>query len=135
MIRNYLKTAWRNMLRNKTSSFINISGLSIGTACALLIVIFIKNELSYDRFIKMPSRIFQVVLNGNMNGRNSGPAIHRHPLEPHLRTIFRKLKLTQGFISQGIWLFACEEKGIPDKFFTEKNVLAVDFKFFAGFRF
>lgn len=36
MIKNYFKAAWRNMLHNKTSSFINISGLNIGIACALL---------------------------------------------------------------------------------------------------
>ena len=68
MFKNYFKTAWRNMLRNKVNSFINISGLSIGIACALLIVIFIKNELSYDRFHKDAGRIYQVILNGNMNG-------------------------------------------------------------------
>ena len=69
MIKNYFKTAWRNMIRNKTSSFINVSGLSIGIACVLLIVIYIQNELRYDRFHKDADRIFQVVLNGNMNGQ------------------------------------------------------------------
>ena len=57
------------MMRNKTSSFINVSGLSIGIACVLMIVIYIQNELSYDKFHKDADRIFQVVLNGNMNGQ------------------------------------------------------------------
>src|SRR5678815_1537550 len=69
MLQNYFKPAWRNMLHNRTSSLINISGLSIGIACALLIAIFIKNELSYERFHRDANRIFQVTLNGNMDGQ------------------------------------------------------------------
>ena len=57
------------MLRNRTSSFINIGGLSVGIAAALLILIFIQKELSYDKFHKDANRIYQVVLNGNMNGQ------------------------------------------------------------------
>ena len=49
MIKNYFKIAWRNLLRNKASSFINIGGLSIGMAVALLISLWINDELSYDK--------------------------------------------------------------------------------------
>lgn len=50
MLTNYLTIALRNLLRRKTFSFINIIGLSIGLACCVLIVLYIKDELSYDRF-------------------------------------------------------------------------------------
>ena len=50
MFKNYFKTAIRNLMRNKVFSFINITGLSIGLACCILILLFTKDELSYDRF-------------------------------------------------------------------------------------
>ncbi len=61
MIKNYLKIALRNLWKNKALSFINIFGLASGIACALLIILFIKDELSFDKFNKDPERIFRVV--------------------------------------------------------------------------
>ncbi len=60
MKRNYLKIAWRNLVRNKVSSIINIGGLAIGLACVLFISLYISDELSYDRFFKNADRIFRV---------------------------------------------------------------------------
>lgn len=50
MIRSFFKIAWRNLLRNKGFSLINISGLAIGMAAAVLIMLWINHELSYDQF-------------------------------------------------------------------------------------
>jgi len=61
MIKNYLKIAFRNLLKNKVLSFINIFGLATGIACSLLIILFIKDELSFDKFNKNPGRIYRVV--------------------------------------------------------------------------
>jgi len=55
----YLKIAWRNLLRSKGFSFINITGLSIGMASAVLILLWIQNELSYDNFHKNRARIYE----------------------------------------------------------------------------
>ena len=60
MLKNYLKVALRNLLRFKTYSFINTAGLAIGIACCLLILLYIQNELSYDRFNKNADRIFRI---------------------------------------------------------------------------
>ena len=60
MLKNYFKTAFRNLLHNKIYSFINIAGLSIGLACAMLIMLYIKDEVSYDRFHKNVSRIYRI---------------------------------------------------------------------------
>jgi putative ABC transport system permease protein len=60
MIFNYFKTALRNILRNKTVSFINIAGLSIGLTLCMLILLFIKDELSFDRFHAKKEQIFRV---------------------------------------------------------------------------
>ena len=68
MIKNYLKIAFRNIKRHKAYSFINISGLAIGMACCLLIVLHIQDELSYDAFHLNADRIFRVVTSTSRDG-------------------------------------------------------------------
>jgi putative ABC transport system permease protein len=60
MIKNYLKVAWRNLVRNKAHSFINIAGLSVGLACSLLILLWVQSELDVDAFHKNGHRLFTV---------------------------------------------------------------------------
>ena len=60
MIKNYFKTAIRNLFRNKVYSAINILGLSIGLACGMLIILYVKDEVSYDRFHKNLSSIYRI---------------------------------------------------------------------------
>jgi putative ABC transport system permease protein len=60
MFKNYFKTAFRNLPRNKIYSLINIAGLSLGLACAILIMLYVKDEVSYDRFHKNVSRIYRI---------------------------------------------------------------------------
>jgi len=61
MFKNYFKIAIRNLKRNKAFSFINISGLSIGLACCMLILLYTKDEISYDRFHEKKENIYQLV--------------------------------------------------------------------------
>ena len=61
MLKNYFKIAWRNLLKNKVFSFINIFGLTIGLTSFLLIVLYIFDELTFDRFHKNTSNIYRVV--------------------------------------------------------------------------
>jgi len=68
MIKNHLLIAWRNLVRNKTYSFINIAGLSIGLACAILIVLYVKDEVSYDKWHKNADQIFRIVNESKFNG-------------------------------------------------------------------
>src|SRR5690606_20319960 len=60
MIENYFKTAWRNLLRGKVFSVINITGLAIGLTAFLLLALYIKDELSYDRFHENADLIYRV---------------------------------------------------------------------------
>ena len=60
MLLNYIKIALRNILRNKIYSVINIMGLSIGMACAILLFLFIRDELSYDKYNSRHDRIYMV---------------------------------------------------------------------------
>lgn len=69
MIKNYLKTAWRNLWKNKTFSSINILGLAIGMAACLLILQYVSFELSYDQFNKNVSDIYRVYNDRYQNGK------------------------------------------------------------------
>ena len=60
MLRNYIKIAWRNLIRNKSYSLINTIGLSVGIASCLLIFLFIQDELSYDKYHEKSDRIYRV---------------------------------------------------------------------------
>ncbi|MBZ5857079.1 ABC transporter permease [Flavihumibacter profundi] len=63
MLKNYLKTAFRNIIRHKAYSFINISGLAIGMACSILIFLWVENELSYDRFHANAGQVYRITCN------------------------------------------------------------------------
>jgi putative ABC transport system permease protein len=63
MLRNYFKTALRNMMRNKTFSFINICGLGLGIACSLFIYLWVQDERSYDDFHTNGERLYKVIVN------------------------------------------------------------------------
>src|ERR1700761_698667 len=60
MIKNYLKVAWRNLVKNKPHTFINIAGLSVGLACSLLILLWVQSELNTDAFHKNAKNLYQV---------------------------------------------------------------------------
>src|SRR5690242_13853491 len=61
MFKNYFKIALRNLQRNKVYSFINIAGLSMGLACAMLIILYVKDEVSFDQFHKNVNHIYRIV--------------------------------------------------------------------------
>ena len=60
MLKNYLLIAFRNLLKNKASSLINVMGLAVGVACCIVISLFIRDELNYDRFYKNADSIYRV---------------------------------------------------------------------------
>jgi len=76
MFSNYFKTAFRNLWRNKVFSIINITGLSVGLACCMLIFLYAKDELSFDRFHENANRIYHLTADfkspdGNVNKTSS----------------------------------------------------------------
>ena len=64
MFKNYIKTTLRNIRRQKGFSFINIAGLAIGIACSVLVMIYVIDQLSYDRFHEKADRIYRIVSKG-----------------------------------------------------------------------
>ncbi|HEM49348.1 MAG TPA: hypothetical protein ENO27_03960 [Caldithrix sp.] len=70
MFTNYLKIAFRNSLKNKISSIINITGLTIGLAVVITIAVFISHELSYDKFHENADRTYRII-NGKADDKDS----------------------------------------------------------------
>ena len=91
MIKNYLKVAVRNITRHKGYSFINIAGLAIGMACCILILLWVRDELSFDRFHEKAGDIFRVIQDINFADHSTTWAITQGPLGPSLRDDFPEI--------------------------------------------
>lgn len=93
MIQNYLKIALRTLLRNKVYSFINIAGLATGMAVAMLIGLWIYDELSYDKYHENYDRIAQVsqhnIYNGQKSTQVSNPAVMAEEIRSHYASDFK----------------------------------------------
>jgi len=89
MLKNYFTTAWRNLLKNKTHSFVNIAGLSAGMAVALLIGLWIWDEFSFDRNFDHYDHIAQVMQTETHNGKKNTEKGNVMPLAAELRKSYR----------------------------------------------
>ncbi len=72
MFRNYLKTAWRNLVRDRRFSLINITGLALGLTCSLLIFLWVADEKSVDNFHANAGRLYQVYQKTTIEGKTDG---------------------------------------------------------------
>jgi putative ABC transport system permease protein len=134
MIKNYIKIAWRNLVRNKVSSIINISGLAIGLACVLLIGMYIKDELSYDRFFKDSNRIYRVNLDGKMGNDQFLIGHTPPPAGAALMNNFPEIESYTRILSPGDEIIHYENKGQHNSL-TEKSILVVDSNFLKFFNY
>ena len=131
MIKNYIKTAWRNLLKNKFYSLINIAGLTVGLAVGILILLWVQDELSFDKFHKNADNIYRVELFGGTGPSrqiftNAVPAIG--PMaKQQLPGVIAQVRVTDNYDYS---LFTYKEKNISD----ERAVYA-DPSFFTVFDF
>ena len=88
MLKNYFKIAWRNLLKNKKSSLINISGLAIGMAVAMLIGLWIWDELTFDKYHTNYDRVAQVMQHQTWNGTTHTGQALPFPLGEELRNSY-----------------------------------------------
>ena len=70
MFKNYFKTAWRSLWKNKFYTVINISGLAVGLATGIMLLLWVQNELSFDKFNKDYKQIYQLSTHFKSNGDN-----------------------------------------------------------------
>src|SRR5688572_3224165 len=89
MLKNYFKIAWRNLIKNKVSSFINIGGLAVGMAVAMLIGLWIYNELSFNKYHRNYERLAQVKLHANYDGELYTISSNPMPLAIELRSSYK----------------------------------------------
>src|SRR5690606_38718603 len=131
MIRNYILVALRNIRKHKFFATINISGLTVGLTACLFIFVYIKDELSYDRFHQDAESIYRIGLTGRMAGQEFNTTNSCYPVGPAMK---EEIPGITDYIR--IWpasntvVFAFEEKS-----FSEKKIFYVDSNFFSFFSF
>src|ERR1700712_3217683 len=130
MIKNYLRSAWRNITRHKFISFINIFGLTIGFTCCLMIITYIVNELSYDKFNANAERTYRVTRifysrDGSENLHLSSVA---PPFGPLLKVAFPDIEKVTRVLPNGNTVLKYK-----DKIFNEQNGFFADENFFRVF--
>ena len=97
MIRNYIKTAWRNLTRNKTFSIINISGLALGLTCSLLIFLWVQDERSVDGFHKNGKQLYQVYERNYYDGKVSADYPTQGLLAEELKRVIPEIQYASGY--------------------------------------
>jgi putative ABC transport system permease protein len=131
MFKNYFKVAFRNLLKRKGFSLINILGLATGMAVCLLIVLFIQSELSFDKQHKQADNIYRIALERYYPGRSTSYAIIPQSIGAAIKTEYPEvLESTRLFNLGGNGNFFLR---IGEKTFEEKRVLAADSNFFRVF--
>lgn len=128
MFRNYLLIAWRNLVKSKMFSLINVLGLSIGITVCLMIYLFIMHELSFDEFHEDKELIYRVMRSGSKSD-TPGPYLSG-PYAPALLNDFPGEIKSAVRIMTGNGLMTFE-----DKSFNEKKLYVADSSFFTFFSF
>ena len=132
MVKNYLKIAYRNLVKYKFISFINIFGLTVGLACCMLILTYILNELSYDKYQPNADRVYRVTrtfLNPETKAVSLTLSTISPPFAPLLKNDFGEIEDLTRTISNGNTPMKYKEK-----MFNEDNVLFADDHFFNFFK-
>jgi putative ABC transport system permease protein len=125
MFRNYLKIAMRNFFKHKGFAFINIFGLAVGVACCLMIVLYVFDEISYDRYHEKAEQIYRVGIDGFINNIEFHGVITCSPMAQTLVREFPEVIAATRLRNFGFPVFRYE-----DKVFSEERVFWVDQSFF-----
>ncbi|MFT3678992.1 MAG: ABC transporter permease [Ferruginibacter sp.] len=129
MIKNYLKVAWRNLLKNKTFSVINILGLASGLACFILIALYVADELSYDKFNKKAAQIYRINSDIIFGGNNLHMAVTADPMGAILKKDYPQVEeYVRIYASSGAKLVKKD-----NAFINEPNVAHADSTLFNVF--
>jgi len=130
MFRSYLKTAWRNVMKNKMFSFINILGLTLGITVCMMIFLFIMNEFSFDNFHKHKDRIYRVMRGFYDNGSLKSVSYLSAPYATALSNDFKDEmeKVVRVLPNDDLVT-------IDNRSFHERKVYDVDSNFFSLFSF
>src|ERR1700728_1334118 len=92
MLKSYLKTAYRFLLKNKTFSFINIFGLATGTLCCLYILLYVQDQYSYDKYQKHAKDTYRITTDLVLTGDKHHGAASSPPIAPALKIDFPEVQ-------------------------------------------
>ncbi|WP_268123709.1 ABC transporter permease [Roseivirga pacifica] len=129
MLKNYLKIAFRSLLKDKFFSFLNVTGLAIGIACCLLIVTYVRYELSFDKHFENQENIYRVVIEGRFNGRDFTGVQNPAPAGPTFLDQIPAVEQKLRFRGTGDWIVEYQEK-----VFNEGDLVFTDETFFDVFK-
>jgi putative ABC transport system permease protein len=130
LFENYLKVAWRNIIRHKGYSFINVFGLAVGLTCCMLIFLYVRQELSFDTFHRRADRIYRFTLESSEPEGKTVDAPTPSPAAPILKSEFPEIQKITRIYFAGSKLMASGQKR-----FYEKGVIFADADFFDIFTF
>ena len=128
MIKNYLRVALRNMRNYKAFSLINIVGLAVGIACCIAILLYVRDELSYDRFNAHADRIYRIHYRAFFNNKDIDLALSCDPLAPTLKHDFPEVEAITRVRNFGFPVLRYR-----DKVFSEERFYSADSTFFSVF--
>ena len=130
MLNNYLTVAWRNLIRHKSFTIINVVGLAVGLAACLLISLYIYNEFRYDKYNEHADRIFRVEAHGRIGGNQYDMTYRSAPEAHDLQQLFPEIEKTVRFRQLGSYLVKTAEGNQNIK---ESRVIWSDSTFFQVF--
>ncbi|MBL7959407.1 ABC transporter permease [bacterium] len=115
MFRNYFKIALRNLLKHRGYSFINISGLAVGIACCILIMLFVLDELSYDQHLENVDRIYRVQTDVNVSGNILDLATTSFPMAGALKADYSQIQDIARMVKWGEPVLSLNEVRFKEK--------------------
>lgn len=126
MLKNYAIIALRDLKKNKIYSFINIFGLAIGMACCIMIMLFVQNELSYDRFHENANCIYRITSKRKYYGIEDHTTITRWIMGPNLVNNFPEVMNAVRLIIHGRFVVEHGDKRLmTDPFYADPSILDV----------
>ncbi|NQZ78043.1 MAG: ABC transporter permease [Ekhidna sp.] len=137
MLKNYINVAFRNLLKHKFYSTINILGLSTGLTCFLLISLYVVDELNYDNFHADADRIYRMDFTGNLNGSEFITSLASAPAGPTMPKEFPEVEEALRMRGTGNWTVRRKQEtnayNQKDVIFSDKNFFTFwDYKLISG---
>jgi putative ABC transport system permease protein len=133
MIKSYLKTAVRFLLKNKSFSFINIFGLAIGTLCCLYILLYVQDQCSYDKHYKDGDNIYRITTTLSLAGDKHNNSTASPPIAPAIKHDFPEVVQFARLVPTDLLGNSKNILKYKEKSFYEKNFVYVDSTFFDVF--
>ena len=129
MYKNYLLVAWRNLRNNKLFSFISILGLALGMTCCFLILLYVRNELSYDRFQKKADRIYRTTYLPKFAGATKAMPVLPPPASPLFKNFFPEIEESARLFKRAAVMVEDKRKFPEERFFFADPAILKIFSF------